>query len=462
MKIFNTLTKKKEIFKSLEAGKIGMYLCGPTVYDKGHLGHARSAVAFDVIRKYFRYRGFSVKFVSNFTDIDDKMIKRAAERGITVPALADSIIPLYERDYGRLGIEKPDVSPKATEFMPKMKELIEVLLAKKIAYRTSDGIYFSVRKFKGYGKLSHQNLDELLAGARVDINEEKQAPEDFALWKKEKPGEPSWDGPLGMRGRPGWHIECSAMSASLLGETFDIHAGGQDLIFPHHEDEIAQSEAVSGKQFARYWMHNGFIRVNDEKMSKSLGNFFTIEDVLKQYDPAVVRYFLLSTHYRMPIDFSDPLLESAKASLMRLRDFVRAVSRKHEIQRDVEKKKSSIAKSAKAAFEKAMDNDFEISDALGALFEFVKEMNVRMAGRALTAAEVLEITNFLRGIDSFLGVLFEEESGLDRDIEKMIEFRNEARAKRDFTRADEIRKQLKAKGIELEDTSEGTVWKRSL
>lgn len=459
MRIFNTFTKRKEKFLPLHEDLVTMYLCGPTVYDKGHLGHARSAVAFDVIRKYLRYRGYKVKFVSNYTDVDDKMIKRAQERKITVKELAESIIPLYERDYGALGVEKPDVAPRATEFIAQIVDIVEKLLAVGVAYATDDGIYFSVRKFPAYGRLSHQKLDELIAGARVDINENKESPEDFALWKKERIGEPSWDGPSGMKGRPGWHIECSAMSMSLLGTTLDIHAGGQDLIFPHHEDEIAQSEAATGKKFARFWLHNGFIQINKEKMSKSLGNFFTIEDILKEYNPSVVRYFLLSTHYRMPIDFSNDLLEVAKASLMRFRDFTRAVLR---IASDKAAVEGKYTQKLSVDFEKAMDNDFEISEALAVLFEFVKKTNSRIAEGEFTVAEARETMRFFKKIDGIFGVLFDQELILDKEISDLIRERDEARNNKDFAKADAIRNDLKSRGIELEDTSEGTMWKKTL
>lgn len=443
-----------------------MYLCGPTVYDKGHLGHARSAISFDVIRKYLRYRGYTVKFVSNYTDIDDKMINRAAEMKISVKQLAESMIPIYQRDYAALKIEKPDVSPKATEFIPQIVSMVDNLLSKEIAYKTDDGIYFSVKFFRQYGKLSHQKLEELVAGARVDVNENKKAPEDFALWKKEKPGEPAWDGPSGMRGRPGWHIECSAMSMTLLGETIDIHAGGQDLIFPHHEDEIAQSETATGKPFAKYWIHNGFIRVNKEKMSKSLGNFSTIEDILKQFDPMVVRYFLLSTHYRMPIDFTNDMISQAKHSLERLRDCFRAVKRIAEQQETADKMPdkgvSGAIEKAKKAFIAAMDDDFEVSRALAAIFEFVNEINVYLANSKLAAAEAQKILDFLRGIDAILCVIEEEKSILPEDIEKLIEQRNDARKNRNFKAADEIRQALEKRGIILEDTKNGTIWKKSI
>lgn len=467
MKFFNTLSKKKETFDPLDPLKkhVGMYLCGPTVYDKGHLGHARSAVAFDVIRKYLQYKGYKVIFVSNYTDVDDKMIKRAAEEGISVKALAEKIIPLYERDYAALGIEKPDHSPRATEFIPEIIKLIEALLKKDIAYETDDGIYFSVRSFPGYGKLSQQKLEELVAGARVEVNENKRAPEDFALWKNEKPGEPAWDFHGHAHGRPGWHIECSAMSKALLGETFDIHAGGQDLIFPHHEDEIAQSEAAQGKPFARFWLHNGFIRINQEKMSKSLGNFFTIEDVLRKYHPLVVRYFLLSTHYRMPIDFTDDLLEQAKNSLSRLQDFFRTI---HKIFQQGDDNDPNIFDSekriavARNEFEKAMDDDVEISRALGAIFDFISDINRDLKDKHINYRQAEKILLFLRKIDSVLAILEIEEETLSSEVEQLIAERNQAREKRDFKRADEIRQLLKDKGIELEDTKDGTQWKRLL
>lgn len=441
-----------------------MYVCGPTVYDVGHLGHARAAVSFDIIRRYFLYKNFKVIFVSNITDVDDKMIKRAAELKITETELAAKIIPEYEKDYSALHVLPPDHQPRATEYIPKMTVLIERLMKQGAAYQTQDGIYFEVSKYKKYGELSHQKLEELRAGSRIAVDEKKKNPEDFVLWKAAKPGEPKWKGPLGMAGRPGWHIECSAMSMDLLGETFDIHGGGIDLQFPHHEDERAQSEMATGKIFAKYWLHNGHIKVNKEKMSKSLGNFFTIKEILSKYHPLVVRYFLLSTHYRMPIDFSDDLLEQAKASLSRLKDCYAAVTRianadDHDPNLfDIE----NFISQARNDFQKAMDDDFEISGALAALFDFVSEINRRIKTDKLSCFQARKVLQFFHELDSVLAVMKDEQNELSDDTEHLIELRNEARRAKDFKRADEIRKQLKTRGIELEDTKGGTVWKKSL
>lgn len=438
-----------------------MYVCGPTVYDVGHLGHARAAVSFDVIRRYLKYKGYEVTFVSNITDVDDKMIKRAAEEKITEEQLAAKIIPEYEKDYGALSVLPPDIQPRATQYIGKMIKLVEKLMEKGVAYATEDGVYFEVSKFKEYGKLSHQKLDELRAGARIAVDEKKKNPEDFAVWKAAKPGEPKWKGPVGIEGRPGWHIECSAMSMDLLGETFDIHGGGIDLMFPHHEDEIAQSEMATGRTFAKYWMHNGHIMVKKEKMSKSLGNFFTIKEILAKYNPLVVRYFLLSTHYRMPIDFVHELLEQAKNGLSRLQDCFRGL--KSMIDKlPSGKSGKSLVNSAQKLFEEAMDDDFEISRALAAIFDLVNTVNGLLHNNELTKEQAVEVLAFLRKIDSVLAVIEEKEELLPTDIEKLIAERNEARKNKNFARSDEIRKELIVKGIILEDTKNGTSWKRAL
>lgn len=480
MQIYNTLTRKKEDFKPIKEGKIGIYLCGPTVYDFGHLGHARSAVAFDIIRRYLLYKNYTVTFVSNYTDVDDKMINRARERGISVKELAESIIPEYVKDYAALGIMPPDKTPRATEFIPQIIDIVSRLLEKDFAYCTEDGVYFEVRKFRDYGKLSGQKLDELIAGARVEINELKRNPEDFALWKKEKPGEPAWDSPFG-RGRPGWHIECSAMSATLLTQPFDIHGGGQDLIFPHHESEIAQSEAAFGKQFCRYWMHNGFVKINQEKMSKSLGNFFTIKEVLEKWNPKVVRCFLLSTHYRMPIDYSEDLLLQARSSLNRLQDFWRVI---HRMSPPMPAKGNTPFPSEDLAgnsplfgfhskakpliekfqhdFESAMNEDFEITVALRAVFELMHEINTMLNKGIFTPEEIGVIACVLERTDSVLNVMKPDDAISDPEIEKLVAERNKAREEKNFKRSDEIREILQKKGIVLEDTAGGTVWKKML
>lgn len=441
-----------------------MYVCGPTVYDVGHLGHARAAVSFDLIRRYFLYKGFKVTFVSNFTDVDDKMIKRAAQEGITEQELAAKIIPEYERDYAALKVLTADHQPRATQYIPKMVALVEKLLKKGIAYTTEDGVYFEVSKCKDYGKLSNKKVSDLQAGARIAVDEKKKNPEDFALWKKEKSGEPAWDGPAKMRGRPGWHIECSAMSADLLGETFDIHGGGIDLIFPHHEDEVAQSESATDKAFAKYWLHNGHIQVNKEKMSKSLGNFFTIKEVLAKYHPAVVRYFLLSTHYRMPIDFSDDLLEQAKNSLERLHDCFRVLKKIAEKNDDDTNlfDIQTYIENAKKKFQEAMDDDFEISRALSALFDFVNIINIMLNDGDINQIQARLALTVFNDIDGVLQVILLEDGVLPEKVEALITERNEARKNKNFKRADEIRKELEGKGILLEDTQGGTVWKRML
>lgn len=464
MKIFNTLSRKKEFFKPLKKGEVKMYVCGPTVYDVGHLGHARAAVSFDLIRRYFLYRGFRVTFVSNITDVDDKIIKRAAEKGVTEAELAENIIPEYEADYGALNILLPDWNPRATQYIEKMKELVEKLLKKGVAYKTEDGIYFEVARAKDYGKLSNQKLEELQAGARIAVNEKKKAPLDFALWKAAKHGEPKWSGPAGLDGRPGWHIECSAMSMDLLGETFDIHGGGIDLQFPHHECEIAQSETATGKTFAKYWMHNGHIKINNEKMSKSLGNFFTIKEILAKYHPQVVRYFLISTHYRMPIDFSNDLLEQAKNSLERLKDCFRNVYRfmQQKVERPSNIDIAGKIKAVRDEFISAMDDDFEISRALAVAFEFISCVNVWLKDESINYEQAKLIVAFLREMDSVLGVIEYKEKEISQDIEKLIAERNEARKNKNFSRADEIRKQLEKQGIILEDSKSGTVWKKVL
>lgn len=461
MKIYNTLSQKKETFIPVQKGSVGMYICGPTVYDVGHLGHARSTVSFDVIRRYFLYKDFKVIFVSNITDVDDKMIKRAAELEITESELAAKIIPEYEKDYKALKVLPSDHQPRATQYIPKMVALISRLMECGAAYQTQDGIYFEVSKYKKYGELSHQKLSELQAGARIAVDEKKKNPEDFALWKAAKPGEPKWNGPAGMLGRPGWHIECSAMSMDLLGETFDIHGGGIDLQFPHHEDERAQSEMATGKTFAKYWLHNGHIKVNEEKMSKSLGNFFTIKEILAKYHPLVVRYFLLSTHYRMPIDFSDELLEQAKAGLDRLHDFVRRLKTSVMLSSSNHEGLSTLIQRTQKKFEEAMDDDFEISEALAAIFDFVKEVNVLFDAGKLSEEDLEAVRNLIARFDPVLAVL-EVKDEVDLPIERLIEERNEARRKKNFSRADEIRQELRAQGIELEDTKDGTVWKRKL
>lgn len=460
MKIFNTLTKKKEEFQPLTKGQVKMYVCGPTVYDVGHLGHGRAAVMFDVVRKYFLYKGYEVFFVSNYTDIDDKMIKRASELGISVKELADRIIPEYEQDFRALGVMDPDRKPKATEYIEPIVEMIQKLEEKDFTYVLDDGVYFDVSKYPDYGKLSGQKLDELMMGARVEVKENKKNPQDFALWKFEKPGEPAWDSPWG-RGRPGWHIECSAMTWKNLGEEFDIHGGGQDLIFPHHDCEIAQSESALRSRFAKYWMHNGFININQEKMSKSLGNFFTICDILKKYSPPVLRLLYLQTHYRSPIDFSGVLLTQAQHTLQRVQDFFKRLKTYQSTASDY-RGLNKIFLKTKQKFEEAMDDDFETPEAFASLFEFIKEMNKLLDEEKLSKKNIQKIYEFIKPFDGILGVFHHHEETLEPAFMKLIEEREQARKRKDWKEADRIRDELKEKGVYVEDTPSGPVWKLTL
>lgn len=459
--VYNTLTRQKEIFREQESGKVKMYLCGPTVYDHGHLGHGRSAVSFDVIRRYLEYvyGEENVIFVTNYTDIDDKMINRAAEEGITVAELAEKIIPEYQADYAALGVKPATIQTRATEpkYIESMIEIIRLLMEKGFAYELEDGVYFEIEKFGDYGKLSNQKLAELRAGSRVEADDRKRHPHDFVLWKKEKPGEPSWDSPWG-KGRPGWHIECSAMSRLNLGQPFDIHGGGMDLIFPHHEDEIAQSEAAYGVSFCRYWLHNGFINVNQEKMSKSLGNFFTLKDIFKKYDPRVVRYFYLTTHYRSPIEFSDAQLEQAKNALDRIRDFL--INLMHYKGHGSHPELASRLDQLQTEFQEAMNDDFDTPRALAALFSFIKHINIELGQGLLSTEDIRLILDKLRALDTVLNILPPISTELSVDLQQLIQGREAARREKDWQRADELRNELLAKGIEVEDTSSGTIWKR--
>lgn len=462
IKIYDTLRAKKVVFESLRDNEVGIYVCGPTVYDGAHLGHGRSAVSFDVIRRYFLYKGFKVKYVSNYTDIDDKMIDRAKKDGITVEELSKRVIPIYAKDYGELGVLTPDVQPKATDHIPEMIEMIQKLEKSGFTYVLDDGVYYDVKKFKEYGKLSKQNLEDLRMGARVQVKDDKVNPYDFVLWKFKKEGEPFWPSPWG-DGRPGWHIECSAMTWKHLGERFDIHGGGLDLTFPHHECEIAQSEPVFGSgSFAKYWMHNGFINVDNEKMSKSLGNFFTLKEIFEKYDPKVVRFMFLQTHYRNPVNFSNVLLDQAKAGLARLHDFVRTINNSVDLAKEdvVSKNLEAAVKVAQNEFEASMDDDFDTSGALGAVFEFVKEVNVMMSKIKLSKQDLAYALDFLSLVDKVLGIIFVEEKKLDDEVQLLIKEREEARKSRNFKRSDEIRDELLKKGIVLEDTPQGTIWKK--
>ena len=461
LKLYNSMTRKKEEFVPIEPGKVRMYSCGPTVYNYFHIGNARPFIIFDTLRRYLEYSGYEVNFVQNFTDIDDKMINRANDEGITVAQLADRFIGEYFTDAQGLGIQKATVHPKATENIDAIIDIIKQLEEKGYTYTVDGDVYFRVKNFKDYGKLSHQPLENLEAGARIEVGDKKENPMDFAVWKAQKKGEPAWESPWGM-GRPGWHIECSAMATKYLGNTIDIHSGGKDLIFPHHENEIAQSECAHGCTFANYWLHNGYINVDNVKMSKSLGNFFTVRDVVKEFDYIVVRFFMLSAHYRNPINFSHDLLVQAQSALGRINtcldnlDFM-ANSAKDGALSDA---CASALKDFKNQFTSAMDDDINTADAISAIFDMVKYANVEFGEDALKA-DIEATASLIRELGGVLGIIAEKKQDiLDADIEVLIEERNNARKEKNFARADEIRDMLKNSGIELEDTRQGVKWKR--
>ncbi|HEY8346895.1 MAG TPA: cysteine--tRNA ligase [Symbiobacteriaceae bacterium] len=470
MRLYNDLTRRKEEFIPLEPGKVRFYNCGPTVYGRFHIGNGRNFVVVDTIRRYLMYRGYQVTFVQNFTDIDDKMIARARERGITVAELAEEMIAAYHEDAKALNILPADYHPRATEVIADQIAMIQELLDKGYAYTVPGGdVYFRVSKKEDYGKLSHKNLAELMAGAsdRVDPDDRKEHPFDFALWKGQKPGEPAWDAPWGA-GRPGWHIECSAMARRFLGDTIDIHAGGEDLIFPHHENEIAQSEAVTGKPFARYWIHNAFLNVEGEKMSKSKGNFFTVRDILQEYEGEVVRLYLLSAHYRTQLDFRRDLVEQTKAGLERLRNTVanlRHVARNAAAERATPEEQESLKALGRfrERFVEYMDDDFHTPGAIATLYDLVREINSQVS--ATTSREwaegALALVKELAGV---LGLLQNdreaEEDALDAEIQALVEARQAARKAKNWAEADRIRDQLNAMGIIVEDTPQGVRWRR--
>ncbi|MBU9720246.1 MULTISPECIES: cysteine--tRNA ligase [Bacillaceae] len=463
IKMYNTLTRKIEQFKPLEEGKVKMYVCGPTVYNYIHIGNARPAVVFDMVRRYLEYRGYDVEYISNFTDVDDKIIKAANEMGEDVKTISEKFIKAYHEDTGALGVKTADKHPTVTETMPEIISFIERLVDKGYAYESQGDVYFRTRKFDDYGKLSHQSIDDLQLGTRIEVGEKKEDPLDFVLWKSAKPGEIYWNSPWG-NGRPGWHIECSAMVKKYLGDTIDIHAGGQDLSFPHHENEIAQSEALNEKQMANYWLHNGYINIDNEKMSKSLGNFILVHDIIKKFDPNVVRFFIVNAHYRSPINFSDELLNSSENGLERIKTtYANLQHRLDETANLGEEKDKWIDEidSHHDAFIKEMDNDFNSANAVAALFELVKTANLYLREKH-TQKSVLEY--FLKRMDDMayvLGIkLIEEKELLDDEIDGLIQERIEARKNRDFARADEIRDLLKDRNIILEDTPQGTRWKR--
>ena len=468
MKLYNTMTRKKEEFVPLEEGKVKMYVCGPTVYNFIHIGNARPMIVFDTVRRYFEYKGYEVKFVSNFTDVDDKIIKKALEEGVTADEIAGRYIEECKKDMESLNVKPATANPMATQEIGGMIQMIGELIEKGHAYEKNGTVYFRTRSFKDYGKLSHKNLDDLKSGGRellVSGQDEKEDPLDFVLWKPKKDGEPYWDAPWS-KGRPGWHIECSEMSRKYLGEQIDIHAGGEDLIFPHHENEIAQSEACNGKEFAHYWMHNGFLNIDNKKMSKSLGNFRTVREIGEQYDLQVLRFFMLSAHYRSPINFSREIMESSKNALERIMTAVSnlthlAQEATVDVLSDAEEKLLAEIPVYRKKLEDAMDDDLNTADAISAIFELVKFANTN-ANDASSGAFVTALKKEIVALSDVLGLQVEKkEENLDAEIEKMIEERQAARKARDFKRADEIRDELLAQGIILEDTREGVKWKRA-
>ena len=468
MKIYNTMSKKKEDFVPLEEGKVKMYVCGPTVYNFIHIGNARPMIAFDTVRRYFEYKGYDVNFVSNFTDVDDKIIKKAIEEGVTADEVSKRYIAECKKDMEAMNIKPATKNPLATEEICGMVDMIQTLIEKGYAYEKNGTVYYRTRKFEGYGKLSHKNLDDLQSGGRtllVTGEDEKEDPLDFVLWKPKKEGEPAWESPWS-EGRPGWHIECSEMSKKYLGEQIDIHAGGEDLIFPHHENEIAQSEAANGREFARYWMHNGFLNIDNRKMSKSLGNFFTVREISEKYDLQVLRFFMLSAHYRSPLNFSAELMEAAKNGLERIltaAENLRFLFGNAGDGAMTEEEKELFARTEEyvADFERAMDDDFNTADAIAAVFDLVKYINTTADGSR--SREYLDsLYAHLQTLTDVLGIIVDkEEEMLDADIEAMIEKRQAARKERNFALADQIRDELLAKGIILEDTREGVKWKKA-
>ncbi|NOQ46222.1 MAG: cysteine--tRNA ligase [Desulfobulbaceae bacterium] len=479
LRIYNTLTRKKEVFQPLEEDQVKLYVCGITSYDYCHIGHARSTLVFDMVVRYLRYRDYTVTFVRNFTDIDDKIIRRAQEQGIDSAALAQRFIDEFYTDMDALGVLRPDLEPRATEHINEMIELVQELIDKGLAYQSGTDVYFRVDRFQSYGMLSGRSIEDMQAGARIEVNELKEHPMDFVLWKGSKPGEPKWDSPWG-EGRPGWHIECSAMSRKYLGETFDIHGGGKDLIFPHHENEIAQSTGASGKPFANLWMHHGFVTIRDEKMSKSLGNFLTIRDVLQNYEPEVLRLFIFSTQYRNPLDFSETALHDAEVGLGRMYDCLAKISQLEEAatagKAVISKKDHKKIISLRQRFEQAMDNDFNTALALGHLFDAVKILNkaVRLTTASLSSDDrdlIQAAGREMRELAGVLGLLQHDPEQYGRkkrerilaaldisteEIEKLILKRNTARENKDWAAGDAVRDRLLVHNIELHDGPDGT------
>ncbi|MFA7636749.1 MAG: cysteine--tRNA ligase [Monoglobales bacterium] len=460
MKLYNSMTRKKEEFVPVKEGHVSMYSCGPTVYNFFHIGNARPFIIFDTLRRYFEYKGMKVKFVQNFTDIDDKMINKANEMGITVKELAEIYIAEYFKDAQGLGIKNATVHPCATDNIDAIIEIVKKLIENGYAYEVDGDVYFSTKKFKDYGKLSHQPLEDLESGARISVDERKKDPMDFALWKKQKEGEPAWESPWGL-GRPGWHIECSAMANKYLGETIDIHSGGKDLIFPHHENEIAQSECANGKPFANYWLHNGYINVDNQKMSKSLGNFFTVRDVAKEYDYEVIRFFMLSAHYRNPINFAKELMEQSKNALGRIYTCLENLEFLFDKGTDgeptgAENKDFEEILGYKQAFISAMEDDLNTADAISAIFDIVKAANLKLTGGKFTKAHIRRISDLIKELGGVLGILGKEiKKPIPADIQELIDKRTEARKNKDFAESDRIRDLLLEKGVILKDTREG-------
>lgn len=458
MYIYNSQSRKKEEFKPIKPGEVSIYSCGPTVYDYFHIGNARPFIIFDVLRRYFEYRGYKVNFVQNFTDIDDKMIRRANEEGITVKELGDRFIAEYVKDAKALGIRPANVQPRATEHMEEIIKMIQRLVEKNLAYESKGTVYYRTAGFPDYGKLSGQEIEDLDAGARVDVDDEKQSPADFVLWKSAKPSEPAWESPWG-KGRPGWHIECSAMSTTYLGDTIDIHSGGHDLIFPHHENEIAQSEGATGHPFVHYWMHNGFLNIDNEKMSKSRGNFFTVRDILKEFEPEDVRMFMLSAQYRSPLNFSRESIEQAHASRVRLytaRDnllFLLKSAQEHEYsQADIDF--AAQIDMGKQRFEAGMDDDLNTAEAIGALFDIVYACNTMVTAETAASA-IRHALDTLKILTDILGLLVKQPDELPTDIRDLAQKREEARESRDWKLSDELRAELIALGYTVEDTPNG-------
>ena len=468
MKFYNTLTKKKEEFIPLEEGKVKMYVCGPTVYNFIHIGNARPMIVFDTARRYMEYKGYEVNYVSNFTDVDDKIIAKSIEEGVSAQEISSRYIEECKKDMEAMNVRPATTHPLATQEIPGMIEMISTLVEKGYAYDVNGTVYFRTRKFDEYGKLSHKNLDDLRSGGRsllVSGEDQKEDPLDFVLWKPKKEGEPFWVSPWG-EGRPGWHIECSEMSKKYLGEEIDIHAGGEDLIFPHHENEIAQSEAANGKEFARYWMHNGFLNIDNRKMSKSLGNFFTVREISEKYDLQVLRFFMLSAHYRSPLNFSAELMEAAKNGLERIltaADNLKFLAGSASAEPMTEEEIDLYGKTQEYAdsFERAMDDDFNTADAIAAVFELVKYINTTADGTR-TKEYLDSLYGRLQSLTDVLGIIIEKkEEMLDEEIEELIEKRQAARKEKNFALADQIRDELLAKGIILEDTREGVKWKKA-